>query len=812
MSFLRSSGVRTRGVNARSLSPPPDTGGVEDILAQLNILEGGGADDDSYSLLDVPPEDETTRGRSGGSGRERRNVAVSAGPGGSGGESIFSTPLHENYSRFAQSGGGLRQGQGQGRDARLTHSRASPSSLGGQARSSPAPSLASNLLRAVFVDNEFVRTKCCGYVGSSGQFCLRDRIAERGYTSCQTKNHSESKFIPTVDTFYAPMGNHYNVPTANSRRHIDINDLTRLMQVKFAEALFNREVWDREFIQASNEIAGRGIMHTPVPPTGPPAVVETMYQGDLSVSRDDATATSLAFMSTHGSVASGGRMEGGVRFPWEDEVSEVVEGEVLSMENHRIALHSLRELVGRRIKELENSMRTTAIQAVLDEMGDLSGLLARHGSMEAVIEEITESQLRLMHQSMQTALMGLESRLAANQAGTGNPNLASILRRHVEQSARREARLDQRLRALERQVEQGPTTGPFGDGTGEVLVNMGGREVPVSMVMMALKVFELEQKLEVLAARAKNGGVSVGSFNFASEVEFQAFILLHDPAGNCMAGFVDLNSLSQGFGNGDNLTTAEFLTTSQQSHRVNLRMGEAAYGASFNTRYPKWLNKANSGARISSSTTVEMLKSWSNWMGNGHLGDGFKDSITRMLDQACLNHKQYVEDAGIPEELSKLALLTAELSRKWWLELASYLDNEYLMLDTYKLAAEQTLLLLSNQVTQMFEDIYEVRVPAANTDITQRPTAAVRYAWVTLRALSVMAAYRDVKFRDHPAIAGTFIRFLTRNLADQSSLGLNSNVKELEKELKRLKGELEKKVSVSSFNSLDTKVQTLLKK
>ena len=133
------------------------------------------------------------------------------------------------------------------------------------------------------------------------------------------------------------------------------------------------------------------------------------------------------------------------------------------------------------------------------------------------------------------------------------------------------------------------------------------------------------------------------------------------------------------------------------------------------------------------------------------MGDGHKDSISQMFEQACLNHRQYVEDAGVPDELKKLALLTADLSNRWWVELSSYLDNEYLMLHSYKLATEQILLLLSNQVAQMFEDIYETRVPAANTDITQRSTAAVRYAWVTLRAHTIMAAYRDVKFRDHPA-------------------------------------------------------------
>jgi hypothetical protein len=654
----------------------------------------------------------------------------------------------------------------------------------------------SNLLRAVFVDDEFLATKCCGIVGSSGLFCLRDKVEDRGFASCQTKNHAESKFRPMVESFYAPTGNHYNVPTANSVRSVHINNLTRVMQAKFSDSLFTKEVWDREFLEAAKEIERRA------PSTGPPGVVEMKYQGG----KDDTA--SLAFMSTRGSLASVGRQdEDEVLFPWEDGVE--LSTEDVSREMHRIALHDLRESVGRRFGELQDAMREVAAQVVREEMGGLAGLIAQHGSMEAVIEEVMDSQLRVFHQGVQTEMRGVESRLAGNQTA---PDLTRIFRRYVQQSAWREAKLEQRLRDVELQISQGGgavNAGP--NGGGEVMVTIAGRDIPVSMVSVARQLFELEQRIEVLAARAKHGGVSVGDYSFASEAEFQAFMLSHDPAGNLLAGFVDPNSLSQGFGSGENLTTQEFLTTSQQSHRVNLKMGEAAFGASFNVRYPRWLVKTNAGARLASSTTVDMLKSWPNWIGNGHLGDGQKDSISQMFDQACLNHRQYVEDAGVPDVVKKLALLTADLSNRWWVELSSYLDNEYLMLNSYKLAPEQTLLLLSNQVTQMFEDIYETRVPAANTDITQRSTAAVRYAWVTLRAHTIMAAYRDVKFRDHPAIAGTFIRFLTRNLADQSSLSLNQTVKDLEKELKKLKEELNKKLNVAAFNSFENKITTQLK-
>jgi hypothetical protein len=168
-----------------------------------------------------------------------------------------------------------------------------------------------------------------------------------------------------------------------------------------------------------------------------------------------------------------------------------------------------------------------------------------------------------------------------------------------------------------------------------------------------------------------------------------------------------------------------------------------------------------------------------------------------------------LDDAGLPDELKSLARKTADVAKAWWLELANYLDNEYLMLDSYKLASDQILLLLSQQLVQIFEDIYEVRAPAGNTDITNRSSAVVRYAWATLQAHSVMASYSEAKFRDHRSIAGTFIRFLTRNLVDQSAMGLNSTVTSLQNEVKKLQEELKKRVTVDTFNKLDGKVSAL---
>ena len=53
-----------------------------------------------------------------------------------------------------------------------------------------------------------------------------------------------------------------------------------------------------------------------------------------------------------------------------------------------------------------------------------------------------------------------------------------------------------------------------------------------------------------------------------------------------------------------------------------------------------------------------------------------------------------------------------------------------------------------------------------------------------------MAEYQDKKFRNHKSISGTFIRFLTRNMADQSALGLKGKVDSMDSDVKKLQSEI----------------------
>ena len=114
------------------------------------------------------------------------------------------------------------------------------------------------------------------------------------------------------------------------------------------------------------------------------------------------------------------------------------------------------------------------------------------------------------------------------------------------------------------------------------------------------------------------------------------------------------------------------------------------------------------------------------------------------------------------------------------------------MLTSFSLPAKQMLLLLSNQVVHICDDLFEFCNQVKGVDVSNRVACASRYARVTLHALGCMERYLKDKFRKHPRINSTYMRFLTRNLANQSAIGLKAKLEATTTKLASTKLALEK--------------------
>ncbi len=101
-----------------------------------------------------------------------------------------------------------------------------------------------------------------------------------------------------------------------------------------------------------------------------------------------------------------------------------------------------------------------------------------------------------------------------------------------------------------------------------------------------------------------------------------------------------------------------------------------------------------------------MLESVDVWRDNG-MGDGFKERLLDQLQYAVKSHASYCEDYLPDGPVRQAALRTAQVTQHFFQSLAAYLDDELAMLTLFNLPSKQTLLLLSNQVVHICDDLFE---------------------------------------------------------------------------------------------------------
>jgi hypothetical protein len=214
--------------------------------------------------------------------------------------------------------------------------------------------------------------------------------------------------------------------------------------------------------------------------------------------------------------------------------------------------------------------------------------------------------------------------------------------------------------------------------------------------------------------------------------------------------------------------------------------------------------------------TIKMLELYNAWRGK-IIGDGQKEKLRADLQQAIQSHQKYCEDF-VPEGiLQNAAIKLAEVTLLFSTYLTAYFEDECTLLLSFKLLPKHVLLLLSNQVVQICNDMFKFRNCATSVDLQNPLAAPTRFAWVTLQALGAMEGYICAKFHHHQAINSTFIHFLTHHMADQTSVGLKGTVdslkgtiSELKKKVKTRESDGSKKITQEMFNCLKSKLENVI--
>ena len=348
------------------------------------------------------------------------------------------------------------------------------------------------------------------------------------------------------------------------------------------------------------------------------------------------------------------------------------------------------------------------------------------------------------------------------------------------------------------------------------IAQIGGTETVITANYLFGLIRDLQAKLEILTERSKNTGVIFQHLAFSSEAEFGHWFVAHNPEGSGLAGFVDLVSIWT-FVSNEPGEMGTWLNAAHKAKAVGLKGGsaDATYAHSMTRRYPTAFIGSDNKP-ILSTTTINMLESYDAWRGTIS-GDGQKEKLTNDLQRAVHSHRTYCEAYLPAGPLREAAIKTAKVTLLFWTSLVSYIEDEYQLLKSFNLLPKHVLLLLSNQLVQICDDMFEFRNCASNVDLQNPLAAATRYAWVTLQSLGTMDGYLSAKFRLHQAINSTFIRFLTRHMADQTGAGLKgiidglkTTVAELEKKVKNIDTDGSKKVTQEMFNHLESKLENVI--
>jgi len=368
-------------------------------------------------------------------------------------------------------------------------------------------------------------------------------------------------------------------------------------------------------------------------------------------------------------------------------------------------------------------------------------LIAKHGTLGEAIEALRAGSasavdLSSLHTQMDELGNDLRDYVAA--ADVTKESLLSVISRVSELTKRGTNKAIERIKQVETLLNAGPLTRPpsapmtlrtsnppVDADTPLGTVSIGGNATTLTATMLFTMVHELQAKVEVLTERSKNTGVIFDRKAFSSETEFVLWFMSKNPSGEGLAGFVDI-ILFWAFSISNVGDASQFLIKAECLKKIGLRgKVEVAYAYSMSTRYPTAF-VGNTKDQILSTTTILMFSSYEAWRGDGS-GDGKKQTLTTRLAACMRGHCQYCEDNISDPELRSMALCTAEAASTFWERLVAYVDDEYSLLMSFHLLAKHVLLLLSNQVVQICDDIFEFRGNAANVDITERAAAAARF-------------------------------------------------------------------------------------
>ena len=689
-------------------------------------------------------------------------------------------------------------------------------------RSAPTKLGSSKLLKAVFIGANELESLCLGFVGNKSRFCIAPKT--KGGMDCGVVSHKRNKMEPPADTFWLPGGSILNKPTAKNDLCIPIGGLSENAMTILTEGLLTEARWVGQF---KDILQKQSFWEERRARSG--ASRSSEVESVDSTQNDEAPGET--------SIPQGGGKTSHVS---EEEEPPMMEVEIDTTAGWEAVCVTLQAAINDMASTIAEQARTIAdlrridprediesIQensAVLQsQLGDLYDLVVDHGNLSNAMAVVMASSSRsaediaILTAEMEALDQAMKDFSASYRM---SPDvLVRLIDKLAEKMDRNQLNLARRVTTLEGTPSRSSTfpaaaaTPPTATATIDLdtifgASHVGGTPVDISMNYMVSRLHSLSTSIVDLESRLHSSGISFEGMNFHSDEDFVKWFMANNPRGLGMSAFVDIISIWS-FLNVPQ-TSAEWLSMLEKSAKLGFGPLDTAYIHSMTYKYPpKFAGKATV---ILSTEHIKMLKSMDDWRGTSEgmsMGDGIRDQLLSEIRSAATNHAQYCRD-NLPEgKFRSMAIQTGNETLAFFIALVGYLEAEITTLGNLSIQDSHVLLLLSNQIVRMCDDIHEIRTHGSRTSLDNHPLAAARFACVTLRALACMNAFATARFKDHPAINSAYMRFLTCSVASQSNLGVKDTLEALVKRVTKVEKVAAEAATKESLTKLDNKVTAL---
>ena len=703
---------------------------------------------------------------------------------------------------------------------------------------------------------------CFGVIGSGGsRFCIASKLADHDH--CGIASHAKKKFVATADAYYGPGGRVNSRLTARKDPFVLKARVPRALQAKFALEADTISGWIHTLVDA--QIPEPRAFDDPEDSVnfGSEGEKEKVdVESDISLLGMDDFDFDVDDVSIDLDVKHEALVADSDAKSWEPTMNAhrsaidrllnsvgVIGGKVpqvirkLDGDYHRAvsaATSSIRDLEESRLhlNELigdlgaivaDHGTLASAVQSALDDVVDAQGSSGQlQGDVAAAASAAKEAQLKWersndkvfriltkLAQRHAQRCEGMEEKIAAiesNQADRfdmgGENSDPSPLDRTPEEL------IDDMLNGTTRVSSPGPraSTAPrmirgSTDVSADTIfgqVEVGGTTMNLTMNTLFDMIRKIESKQDIQMDRSKSQGVIFRRLAFASEREFISWYVTLNPSGKGLAGFVDLITMWV-YSSLEQVSTTDFLQMYHKSVSTGFAGNvETQFINALNNRYPTPF--VGSTDVVLATQRIKAFESLDTWRGNG-MGDGTKERLIEALRLGAARHRTYCEDNLPAGELREHAIRSGEFTMEFFQALIVHIDDEINMMMSFGLPEKQIMVLVSNQFVSICDELFLFHQHAINVDASNKAAAASRFAWVTLQALQKMGEYLRAKFRNHPAITGTRVRFLICQQADSSPSGLQAKFSALERKLSTLKDAASKE----SVSRIDNKLEDVIR-